>query len=201
MNKSIFSLPELPYAQDALEPYISANTLNFHHKKHHQAYVNNLNALLVEMGWLTDSLESIIMQTYNKIPSVFNNAGQVWNHTFYWNSMKPDGGKEPTGVLREQIDKQFGSFDKFKEEFIKIGISQFGSGWVWLVWDNKQHKLEIASTSNAEMPMLKGNKALITSDLWEHAYYLDYQNRRADYLKVFLENLVNWDFAIQNLQQ
>jgi Fe-Mn family superoxide dismutase len=194
-----FTLPDLPYAQDALEPHITANTLSFHHGKHHNTYVVNLNGLIKDGPLADASLEEIIMDAAGDASKagVFNNAAQVWNHTFYWNSMKPNGGGKPTGALAAKIDEDFGSFDKFVEEFKAAGATQFGSGWAWLVLDGG--KLKVTKTANADLPMAHGQTALLTADVWEHAYYLDFQNRRPDYLATFLESLVNWDFAAENL--
>ena len=195
------SLPNLPYDQNALEPHISGETLGFHHGKHHQAYVTNLNKLIEGTDLEGKTLEDIIMAVAgdSSKAGVFNNAAQVWNHTFYWNSMKPNGGGTPTGALAAKIDEDFGSFEKFCEEFKQAGMTQFGSGWAWLVLDGG--KLKITKTANADLPMAHGQKAILTCDVWEHAYYLDYQNRRPDYLGVFLDKLVNWDFAAQNLAE
>lgn len=195
-----FTLPELPYAQNALDPHISANTLSFHYGKHHQAYVTNLNNLVKDTPLASASLEQVIMESA-KDPAktgIFNNAAQVWNHTFYWHSMKPNGGGAPTGDIAKRIDKDFGSFDQFKEAFKQAGATQFGSGWAWLVLDGGV--LKVTKTGNADLPMAHGQKALLTMDVWEHAYYLDYQNRRPDYIAIFLEKLVNWDFVEKNLQ-
>lgn len=194
-----FTLPELPYAQNALEPYISANTLSFHYGKHHQAYVTNLNNLVKDTDLAKLSLEEVIKKTAgdSSKAGVFNNAAQVWNHTFYWHSMKPKGDGQPSGKLAEQINKDFGSFDKFKEEFKTAGATQFGSGWAWLVLENG--KLKVTKTANADLPMVHNQTALLTMDVWEHAYYLDYQNKRPDYISTFLDKLVNWDFAAANL--
>jgi superoxide dismutase, Fe-Mn family len=194
-----FTLPELPYAQNALEPHISANTLSFHYGKHHQAYVTNLNNMVKDTPLADKSLEEVIMATANDTSKagVFNNAAQVWNHTFYWNSMKPNGGGKPTGALAKKIDEDFGSYDKFVEAFKTAGATQFGSGWAWLVLD--AGKLKVTKTPNADLPMAHGQKALLTMDVWEHAYYLDFQNRRPDYISTFLEKLVNWEFAEKNL--
>ena len=189
-----FTLPNLPYAKDALAPHISAETLEFHHGKHHQAYVTNLNKLIEGKPEESKSLEEIIMSSDG---GVFNNAAQVWNHTFYWNSMKPGGGGKPTGDLLAAIERDFGSFDKFKEEFTTAGTTQFGSGWAWLVEQNG--KLAVTKTGNADLPMKHGQKALLTMDVWEHAYYIDYRNARPKYIETFLGNLVNWDFASENL--
>ena len=194
-----FTLPELPYAKDALEPYISANTLDFHHGKHHNAYVTNLNKLLEGSDLASKSLEEVIMASAGDASKagIFNNAAQVWNHTFYWHSMKPGGGGAPSGNIAEKITADFGSFEKFAEEFKTAGATQFGSGWAWLVLDGG--KLKVTKTPNADLPMAHGQKAILTMDVWEHAYYLDYQNRRPDYIGTFLDKLVNWDFASANL--
>ena len=195
-----FTLPDLPYAANALEPYISANTLSFHHGKHHKAYVDKANELVAGTPLANASLEEVIMASA-KDPSkavLFNNAAQIWNHTFYWNSMKPNGGGAPKGDIAKRIDADFGGWDKFKEAFKQAGITQFGSGWAWLVLDGG--KLKITKTPNADLPMAHGQKALLTMDVWEHAYYLDYQNKRPDYITTFLDKLVNWDFAEKNLQ-
>ncbi|MGA2324036.1 MAG: superoxide dismutase [Sedimentisphaerales bacterium] len=195
-----FQLPPLPYAQDALEPYISAKTMSFHYGKHHQAYVDNLNKLVAGTPWATQPLEKIIQETAGVADkaAVFNNAAQVWNHTFFWKSMKPGGGGKPTGRLLELIEKSFGSLDEFKNAFTTAAVSQFGSGWVWLVQDGDV--LKIVKTSNADTPVAHGQTALLTCDVWEHAYYLDYQNRRKDFVQAFLDHLVNWDFAASQLK-
>ena len=194
-----FTLPELPYAQNALEPHISANTLSFHYGKHHQAYVTNLNNLVKDTPLASATLEDVIKDSAKDSAKagIFNNAAQVWNHTFYWNSMKPNGGGKPTGKLAEKIDADFGGYDKFVEAFKQAGTTQFGSGWAWLVLDGD--KLKVTKTGNADLPMVHGQKALLTMDVWEHAYYLDFQNRRPDYISTFLDKLVNWDFAAKNL--
>ncbi len=191
-----FELPNLPFASDALEPHISANTLSFHHGKHHNTYVTNLNNLV---GDTYKSLEDIIRESAGDPgkAGVFNNAAQVWNHTFYWNSMKSGGGGAPSGDVASGIDAAFGSFDKFKEEFKNAAVTQFGSGWAWLVVDGGTFK--IVKTANADTPIVGGQIPLITCDVWEHAYYLDFQNRRPDYVQAFLNHLVNWDFATSNL--
>ncbi|OPZ78954.1 MAG: Superoxide dismutase (Fe) [Actinobacteria bacterium ADurb.Bin444] len=183
-----FVLPELPYAKDALQPHLSAETLDYHHGKHHNAYVTNLNNLIEGTDFASKGLEEIVLTSEG---GVFNNAAQVWNHTFYWNSMKPGGGGEPTGELAAAIAKSFGSYDAFKAEFIQAGLTQFGSGWAWLVLDNGQ--LKITKTGNADLPLKHGQVALLTADVWEHAYYIDYRNLRQKYLEVFLASLVNWD--------
>ena len=191
---SSHALPPLPYDFSALEPHLSANTLNFHHGKHHQAYVTNLNNLLKDSADANLSLEEVILKSHkDKNAPVFNNAAQIWNHTFYWHSMKPNGGGKPAGDLLARIEKDFGSFDAFREAFKQMGVTQFGSGWAWLVLNGD--KLEVMKTGNAELPMTSGLKAILTCDVWEHAYYLDYQNRRPDYVDTFLTHLVNWDFA------
>lgn len=192
-NNMTITLPELPYAQDALEPHITAKTLSFHHGKHHNAYVVNLNKLIEGTDMAKLSLEEIIKKSDG---GIFNNAAQVWNHTFYWHSMKPNGGGLPKGALAKKIDEDFGSFDKFKEEFANAGATQFGSGWAWLVLENG--KLKVTKTPNAETPITKNQTPLLTMDVWEHAYYIDYQNRRPDYIQTFLGSLVNWDFAEAN---
>jgi superoxide dismutase, Fe-Mn family len=189
-----FTLPELPYAKDALAPHISAETLEFHHGKHHAAYVNNLNKLLEGKPELNQSLEQVILGSEG---GVFNNAAQVWNHTFYWHCMKPNGGGRPTGALAEAITRDFGSFERFREEFSTAAATQFGSGWAWLVLE--KGKLAVTKTGNADLPMKHGQKALLTIDVWEHAYYVDFRNARPKYIDTFLENLVNWDFVAENL--
>ena len=189
------TLPDLPYAKDALEPHISARTLEFHHDKHHQAYVTNLAKLIAGTDMENMSLEDIIKKSSGDAAKagIFNNAAQVWNHTFYWNCMKKNGGGRPGAKLMGKIEKAFGSFDKFIEEMKNAAVTQFGSGWAWLVLDGDTVK--IMKTSNADNPLAHGQKALLTIDVWEHAYYLDFQNRRPDYVATFFEKLVNWEFA------
>ena len=195
---SPFKLPPLPYAENALEPVISARTIGFHYGKHHQGYVNKLNKLVTGTPLADQPLEAVVKATANPDQTaIFNNAAQVWNHTFYWNSLKPKGGGKPTGALAEMIDKSFGGFEQFKAEFAKAATGQFGSGWAWLVKDGD--KLAVVRTGNADNPLVHGQKPLLTVDVWEHAYYLDYQNRRADYVTAVLDGLINWDFAAQNL--
>ena len=196
-----FELPPLPYAKDALAPHISANTLDFHHGKHHNAYVTNLNNLTKDTPLASESLEGVIRAVAGDASKagVFNNAAQVWNHTFYWNCMKPGGGGQPSAAVASALASAFGSFDKFKEEFKNACVTQFGSGWGWLVVADGA--LKITKTANADLPLAHGQTALLTCDVWEHAYYLDYQNRRPDYVQVFLDNLVNWDFVAQNLSK
>jgi Fe-Mn family superoxide dismutase len=192
-----FSLPPLPYDKGALAPHISAETLDFHYGKHHQAYVTNLNKLLEGKPEASKSLEEVILSSDG---GVFNNAAQVWNHTFYWSSMKPAGGGQPTGDLAAAITRDFGSFEKFSDAFSQAGATQFGSGWAWLVL-NKDKKLEVTKTPNADLPMKHGQKALLTMDVWEHAYYIDYRNARPKYIETFLKSLANWDFALENLKK
>lgn len=187
-------LPELPYPKDGLTPHISAETLDYHYGKHHQTYVTNLNNLIKGTEFENSTLEEIVMKSSG---GIFNNAAQVWNHTFYWNSMKPTGGGEPTGALAEAINKKFGSYAAFKEEFAKCAIGTFGSGWAWLV-KNADGSVELMSTSNAATPMTAGKTALLTCDVWEHAYYIDYRNMRPKFVETFLGNLVNWDFVAKN---
>jgi superoxide dismutase, Fe-Mn family len=189
-----FELPALPYAKDALAPHISEETLEYHYGKHHQAYVTNLNNLVPGTPFENASLEDIIMKASGPI---FNNGAQVWNHTFYWHSMSPNGGGEPTGKLAEAINRDFGSFAAFKEQFSKAAVGQFGSGWAWLV-QNTDGKLEIVGTGNADNPMKNHKKPLMTCDVWEHAYYIDYRNARPKYVENFWA-LVNWEFAESNM--
>jgi Fe-Mn family superoxide dismutase len=187
--------PELPYARDALAPHISAETIEYHYGKHHQAYVDNINRLIQGTEFEQMSLEDIIQKASG---GIFNNSAQVWNHTFYWNSLTPGGGAEPTGELADAITKSFGSFAEFKEKFTNAAVTLFGSGWAWLVKDS-DGSLAIETTSNAGTPLKDGKKAVLTYDVWEHAYYIDYRNARAKYLEAFWE-LVNWDFAAKNLK-
>ena len=198
---AVRNLPPLPYDNNALEPYLSAQTLGVHHGKHHQAYVTNLNALLEDHPLKDATLEDIISQTAGKsdMAGLFNNAAQVWNHTFYWQCMKPGGGGKPTDLLLGYFDRDFGGYESFKSSFKQACVSQFGSGWAWLVCDEKG-VLSILKTGNADTPMVHGKKALLTCDVWEHAYYLDFQNRRPDYVDTFLTHLVNWDFVSSQLQ-
>ena len=189
-----FTLPELPYAMDALSPHISKETLEYPYGKHHQAYVTNLNKLIVDSDFATMTLEQVIKKSSG---GIFNNAAQVWNHTFYWHCLSPNGGSEPTGKLADAIQLAFGSFAAFQEQFTQTAITTFGSGWAWLVQDEQGH-LKIISTSNAATPMTQGLTALLTCDVWEHAYYIDYRNARPTYLNAFWQ-LVNWDFVASNL--
>lgn len=187
------TLPALPYAMDALQPHISKETLEFHYSKHHQTYVTNLNNLIKGTEFENASLEDIVKKSSG---GVFNNAAQIWNHTFYWNSLSPKGGGKPAGALAAAIDAKWGSFDAFKEAFTKSAVGNFGSSWTWLV-KKADGSLEIVNTSNAATPVTTADKPLMTCDLWEHAYYIDYRNRRPDYLGAFW-SVVNWDFAAKN---
>lgn len=193
-----FKLPDLPYDFSQLEPRISARTLEFHYGKHHQTYVKNLNSLAKDTPMADLSLEEIICSKPEN-PGIFNNAAQVWNHTFYWNCMSPSGGGKPTGIIKDRIEQAFGNYDAFRQEFKQAALTQFGSGWAWLVLDKGQ--LKITKTSNADLPLTQGQTPILTIDVWEHAYYLDFQNRRPDYVDNFLDGLVNWEYALQNLQK
>ncbi len=192
------TLPPLPYADNALDPVISANTLGFHYGKHHKTYVDNLNKLITGTDLADLSLEEIIKSTAGQADKtgIFNNAAQVWNHTFYWNSLSPKGGGEPPAALKQKIEASFGSVEACKKELATAATTQFGSGWAWLVKDGD--KLQVTKTGNADLPLTKGMKPLLTIDVWEHAYYLDYQNRRVDYVNAVLEKLINWGFAADN---
>lgn len=186
-------LPELPYAMDALQPHMSKETLEYHYGKHHRTYVTNLNNLIKGNEFENMSLEEIIKKSSG---GIFNNAAQVWNHTFFWNCLKPNGGGQPSGALADAINAKFGSFDEFKKQFSQNAITTFGSGWGWLV-KNSDGSIELSSTSNAGTPMTSGKTALLTCDVWEHAYYIDYRNARPNFLEAFW-NLVNWDFVTKN---
>jgi superoxide dismutase, Fe-Mn family len=190
-----FSLPPLPYPKNALAPHLSEETLEYHYGKHHQAYVTNLNKLVEGTPNDGKSLEQIILSSDG---GIFNNAAQVHNHTFYWQSMKPGGGGKPTGDLAQAIDRDFGSLDKLAEQFSNAGATQFGSGWAWLVLE--KGKLAVTKTANADLPQKHGQIALLTMDVWEHAYYIDYRNARPKYIETFLKSLVSWDFALANLK-
>jgi superoxide dismutase, Fe-Mn family len=194
-----YELPALPYDYTALEPYITKSTLEFHHDKHHATYVNNYNAAVKDSDLDSKSIEEVIKAIAgdSSKAGLFNNAAQAWNHTFYWNGMKPNGGGLPSGALADKINADFGSFDKFVEAFKTAGATQFGSGWAWLVLDNGT--LKVTKTLNAENPIAAGQTPLLTMDVWEHAYYLDYQNRRPDYINDFITKLINWDFVAANL--
>ena len=189
-------LPPLPYPHDALAPYVSRETLEYHHDKHHQAYVTNLNNLQKNTEFEQMSLEDIVRRSSG---GIYNNAAQVWNHTFFWNSMKPKGGGKPSGDLAAALDRDFGGFDKFREQFVQAAVKQFGSGWAWLVAEGG--KLKITSTANADLPMKHGQTALFTVDVWEHAYYIDYRNARQKFVEAVVDSLANWDFVSENLKK
>jgi len=195
-----FRLPDLPYAYDALAPHMSADTLKFHHDKHHKGYVDKLNAAIEGTRFDGMELEEIIRESAKgqDTQGLFNNAAQTWNHTFFWHCMSPKGGGAPDGELARLIDETFGGLDAFKDEFVKAAGGRFGSGWAWLVLDGGA--LKITTTPNAELPMIHGQEALLTCDVWEHAYYLDYQNRRPDFVRGFLDNLVDWAFVAKSLE-
>jgi Fe-Mn family superoxide dismutase len=192
-------LPPLPYADNALSPVISGHTIGFHYSRHHKGYVDNLNKLIAGTEFVDLPLSTIITKTAGKADksAIFNNAAQDWNHTFYWRSLKPNGGGEPPAVLMQKIEASFGKLDACKKELAAAATTQFGSGWAWLVLDGD--KLKVVKTGNAETPMTTGLKPLLTIDVWEHAYYLDYQNRRAEYVNAVLDKLINWDFAAESL--
>ena len=193
-------LPPLPYPDDALVPVISATTIGFHYGKHHRAYVDNLNKAVADTDFAHKSLDDIVKATAadpDRV-AIFNNAAQDWNHTFYWNSMRPNGGGAPAGTIADHIKDSFGDYAKFRQEFMTAAVTQFGSGWAWLVQDQDK-KLKVMKTANADTPMARGITCLLTCDVWEHAYYLDYQNRRPDYVNAWLDKLVNWDFAARHL--
>lgn len=193
-----FELPTLPYAQDALEPHVSAKTLSFHHGKHHQAYINKTNELVAGTELEGKSIEEVIAAAKSSgNQTLFNQSAQVWNHTFFWNCMTPNGGGKPSGAVAEAIEKSFGSYDEFATKFKNMAVGNFGSGWTWLV--KTANGVEITNTDDGDTPLVKdGQTPLLTIDVWEHAYYLDYQNRRPDFVQAFLDNLVNWDFVNQN---
>jgi len=195
---TVHTLPDLPYAENALEPIITAKTISFHYGKHHKTYVDNLNKFIEGTEFADLPLEKIITGAAGKADKVaiFNNAAQVWNHTFFWKSLKPGGGGEPPAALKQKIEAAFGSVDACKKELANMAVSQFGSGWAWLVLDGGT--LKVVKTSNADCPLTTTMKPLLTIDVWEHAYYLDYQNRRADYVNAVLDKLINWEFALQN---
>lgn len=198
--KATFTLPQLPYGENALEPAISARTVSFHYGKHHAGYVDTLNKLVEGTSFVGRPLEEVVRQAAKdpKTAAIFHNAAQVWNHNFYWLSMATKGGEEPAGKLKSSIESDFGTFKDFRTAFTKAAVGEFGSGWVWLIV-NGAGKLEIAVTSNADTPLTDGKTPIIALDLWEHAYYLDFQNRRADYIASWFDKLVNWRFAEQNL--
>lgn len=190
----MFNLPQLPFKDTDLEPYVSANTIAYHYTKHHQAYVTNLNGLIENTPFAGKSLEEIIMMSKGDAAhtGVFNNAAQVWNHTFYWNCLQ-NKGQEPSQKMQDMFIRDFGSVDAFKVQFKQAALTQFGSGWAWLVLD--EGHLKIMKTSNADLPMAHGKTAILTCDVWEHAYYLDYQNKRAEYVDIFMNHLINWEFV------
>ena len=196
----MFTLMALPYADNALAPVITPNTIGFHYGKHHKTYVDNLNNLVKGTDLEGKSLEEVVLATAGKADKapLFNNSAQIWNHDFYWKSMKPNGGGVPTGKVADRINEAFGSFEEFKKQLSATTVSQFGSGWGWLVADSAG-KLKVVKTGNAEVPMTQGLKPLLTIDVWEHAYYLDHQNRRADYVNAVIDKLLNWEFAAANL--
>ena len=198
-NAALHVLPPLPYAENALDPVISANTIGFHYGKHHKGYVDTLNKLIAGTELANLSLEKLIAETAGKADKVaiFNNAAQTWNHTFYWRSLRPKGGGEPSAALKQRIDASFGNLDACKKELATAATTQFGSGWAWLVLE--AGKLKVVKTGNADTQLTEGVKPLLTIDAWEHAYYLDYQNRRADYVNAVLDKLINWGFAADNL--
>jgi len=194
-----FELPSLPYASDALAPYMSSETLDFHHGKHHQTYVTNLNNLVKDSDMQDASLEDVVIKSSKdaSMAGIFNNAGQHWNHILFWQCMKPNGGGAMPSELENRISSDFGSVDQFKEAFVQAGTTQFGSGWAWLVIDNG--KLVVTKSANASNPLVEGMKPILGCDVWEHSYYIDYRNKRPDYLKAFLDNLVNWEFVSSQL--
>ena len=196
----VFTLPPLPYPEDALEPVISAKTMSIHYGRHYQGYLSNLNRLVVGKNYAEMALEKIVLTTAGKPGEqlFFNNAAQAWNHAFYWKSLKPDGGGDPPDTLKQKIEKSFGSVETCKKQLAEAAISQFGSGWAWLVSDG--NALKVVKTANAETPLTEGLKPLLTIDVWEHAYYLDYQNRRAEYVQAVIEKRINWNFALENLK-
>lgn len=199
LSGSEYVLAPLPYADNALEPVISAHTLSFHYGKHHKTYVDNLNKLVADTALSGQSLEEIIKATVGQIDKagIFNNAAQIWNHMFYWHSLSPKGGGEPSAALKKEIEASFGSVAACKKELANAAMTQFGSGWAWLVKDGD--KIAVAKTSNADSPLAHNITPLLTIDVWEHAYYLDYQNRRVDYVNTIIDKLINWDFAAANL--
>ena len=193
-----FTLPPLPWAENALDPVVSARTIGLHYGKHHRTYVNKLNELVAGTPMADMPLEKVILESAGgKNQKVFNNAAQTWNHTFFWNCLRPGGGGKPSGAIAQKIDSDLGGYDAFKKNFTETAVNTFGSGWAWLALNNG--KLEIMSTSNAELPMTKGAKAVLTIDVWEHAYYVDYENRRPEFVGAVIDKLLNWDFASQQL--
>jgi len=201
VSSAPIALPPLPWPENALDPVISANTISFHYGKHHKTYVDTVNKMIAETEFADLPLEKIVRATAGKADKsgIFNNAAQAWNHTFYWNSLRAKGGGEPPSVLKHKIEEAFGSVDACKKELSAAAVSQFGSGWAWLVLDSSSGKLKVVKTANAETPITQGLKPLVTIDVWEHAYYLDYQNKRADHVNALLDKLINWEFAAKNL--
>jgi Fe-Mn family superoxide dismutase len=201
VSSAPIALPPLPWPENALDPVISANTISFHYGKHHKTYVDTVNKMIAETEFADLPLEKIVRATAGKADKsgIFNNAAQAWNHTFYWNSLRAKGGGEPPSVLKHKIEEAFGSVDACKKELSTAAVSQFGSGWAWLVLDSSSGKLKVVKTANAETPITQGLKPLVTIDVWEHAYYLDYQNKRADHVYAVLDKLINWEFAAKNL--
>ena len=195
-----FELPSLPYDYDSLEPHISGRVMKFHYFWHHKGYLHNLNALVAETEWEGMTIKDIIVKTADKPDkkNLFNNAAQVWNHTFFWQSMHPEGGGAPAGEMLKKIEESFGSYAEFRQEFTAAAVGEFASGWAWLIQEGD--RLVIESTTDAETPISEGRNPLLTLDVWEHAYYLDYQNRRGDFVKTFLDYLINWEFAESRLQ-
>ncbi|HEY3654479.1 MAG TPA: superoxide dismutase [Steroidobacteraceae bacterium] len=201
VSSAPIALPPLPWPENALDPVISTNTISFHYGKHHKTYVDTVNKMIAETEFADLPLEKIVRATAGKADKsgIFNNAAQAWNHTFYWNSLRAKGGGEPPSVLKHKIEEAFGSVDACKKELSAAAVSQFGSGWAWLVLDSSSGKLKVVKTANAETPITQGSKPLVTIDVWEHAYYLDYQNKRADHVNAVLDKLINWEFAAKNL--
>lgn len=193
-----FELADLPYAKDALQPYMSAETMDYHHGKHHQAYVTNGNKLVEGSEFAGMGLDEVIKASFGKNAGVFNNTAQIFNHDFYWKCMKPNGGGSVPGAISAKIESELGGLDKFREDFLNAGVTQFGSGWAWLVM--KDGKLEIMKTPNAENPLVHGAAPLLVVDVWEHAYYIDYRNARPKFLEAWFDNLVNWDFVLEQFE-
>jgi len=195
-----FKLPELPFAKDAFIPHFSAETFEYHHEKHHNAYVTNLNNLIQDNQELIGmNLEQIIKTSFNTNAAIFNNAAQVWNHSFFWHSIKPSGGGKPSGIMLEYLERDFGSYEEFVAQFKQAALTQFGSGWAWLVYSN--NKLSIVKTANAETPITQSMSPLLACDVWEHAYYIDYRNKRPDYVSTFIDHMINWTFASMHLEK
>jgi len=195
-EKYPFSLPNLPFDKKDFEPHFSVETFDYHHGKHHNAYVTNLNNFLKEHKEMANlDLEEMIIKSHGTNQTIFNNAAQIWNHSFFWHSIKPNGGGKPQGNIAKAIDKSFGSYEKFAEQFKQAALTQFGSGWAWLVYCNDEMKLKIVKTANAETPLTSQLDPLIACDVWEHAYYIDYKNKRPDYVTTFIDHMINWDFA------